>query len=122
MCAAAGNGFEHSACNKRWPAVAHKVAETLIAAVLALSTVQGPAVAGEIEKLEGEVVPSLVERLGDIVNPEEESAAAAALSAVESEVTKLDETEQASGESAVQEQASSIQDTIEALKETFSLK
>ena len=40
----------------------------------------GPAVAGEIEKLEGEDLPALVEELGDIVNPEEESAAATALS------------------------------------------
>ena len=38
------------------------------------------AVAGEIETLEGEELPTLVEKLGDIVNPEEESAAAAALS------------------------------------------
>ncbi len=36
--------------------------------------------AGEIETLEGEELPTLVEKLGDIVNPEEESAAAAALS------------------------------------------
>lgn len=42
--------------------------------------VAGPAVAGEIEALEGEELPTLVEQLGDIVNPEEESAAAAALS------------------------------------------
>lgn len=42
--------------------------------------IAGPAVAGEIEELEGQELPTLVEELGDIANPEEESAAAAALS------------------------------------------
>ena len=41
---------------------------------------------------------------------------------VESEVTKLDETEEAQGEGFVQEQANAIKETIEALKETFNLK
>ena len=41
---------------------------------------------------------------------------------VESEVTKLDETEEAQGEGFVQEQANAIKETIESLKETFNLK
>lgn len=44
------------------------------------------------------------------------------LQEVESELTKLDETEEAKGESAVEEEANAITDAIEALKETLSLK
>lgn len=42
--------------------------------------------------------------------------------AVEPEVTKLDEAEEAQGEGFVQEQANAIKETIESLKETFNLK
>ncbi len=41
---------------------------------------------------------------------------------VESALTKLDETEQAKGESAVEGEANAITDAIDALKEALALK